>query len=857
MDICKRHRYIGARYILLCLILCLWCNSSYSQQLSFPSAEGFGRFSTGGRGGKVYNINSLSSASGSGGSCNAGGCSGGEITFHDCLRDRFGVGARTCIFRVGGTIDYGYSPTNAFSIPPYLTIAGQTAPGNGIILRGLELSFYGPDGGHGRNEHDVIIRHIRHRNRFYGSTSQCNIELVSAVYGAYNIIVDHYSAGWNWRSAFGAAYNAKGITYQRILLSEGLAGVYGCASPPGSEISLGALFSSAGSGTAGGMTGHQSGISYLHNYITHFDDRVPFNTDSSMVQAINNVVYNTRSGGWVQTSSSAGSPMEPLVEYINNYLFHGPQAQDTVQPRIVLGAGFTSQPPTGQRALDSQIYLSGNYHNVMRPLLTQPESDFVLPCYDYGQPGAGPVCLNITTTRYAAMPAVPSTVTALQAKQEVLDRKVGAYGRGANGVLLPQGMDTIDLRAIRAMQNGTGGTTSATSTAAACSDGECGETGTYANGTPYTDTDGDGISDSWETAHGLDPNNPADGPAIAGNGYSNLENFINELAGDTAATPSITNGLIAHYPFNDSAATATDATGLGHTGTLLGSPSYGTGAPSLGGGLVLNGTSQGVTIADANDLDLTSAYTLAAWVKPTATLSGFQAAMVKNYTYYLYASSGCAGTAPLGGHTNSHQVCDPTALTAGTWAHLAVTFDGSTVRFYRNGVAVGTPHVTAVLPGVTTGTLQLGTDQFGEWFGGTLDDVRVYARALSPEEVLLLKNYTDTSETPPTMSITTTSGSTAVSIIPITGTATDDVGVTSISVACAPSCGSPAVVCTPACGAAATTVAWSTNVSLQAGVNVVTVTVNDTAAHAVNQQVTITLLAPTFTNQSAPRGRMP
>jgi hypothetical protein len=64
------------------------------------------------------------------------------------------------------------------------------------------------------------------------------------------------------------------------------------------------------------------------------------------------------------------------------------------------------------------------------------------------------------------------------------------------------------------------------STATLCSDGECGETGSYPAGTPYVDTDGDGISDAWETDRGLNPTNAADGPQIAANGYSNTSGRI-------------------------------------------------------------------------------------------------------------------------------------------------------------------------------------------------------------------------------------------------------------------------------------------------------------------------------------------
>jgi hypothetical protein len=384
--------------------------------------------------------------------------------------------------------------------------------------------------------------------------------------------------------------------------------------------------------------------------------------------------------------------------------------------------------------------------------------------------------------------------------------------------------------------------------------------GTYAAGTPYLDTDGDGIADCWEDSHGLNKNNAADGPAIAANGYSNLENFINELAGDIAPAPSITTNLITHYNFNDSAATATDVTGHGHTGTLVGSPTYTAGAPSLGNGMAFNGTTQYVTIPDATDLDLQS-YTLAAWVKPAVSQVTWASVVTKVPSYYLYSSGappGHCATAgvPAGGHGGNEYTCGTTALTTGAWSHVAVTFDSATVRLYVNGVAVGTPWATAVLPAIGTELLQLANSNQGEWFQGTLDEVRVYSRALSPEEVTMLRDFVDPT-TPPALTITTLSGSTLNTTEVVQGSATDDVGVTGISLACAPACGSPVVTCTPACSGTATSVTWTANVPLQLGANVITVSATDGVTTPVTKQVTLTLtMAATITNQGRPLGRI-
>ena len=612
-------------------------------------------------------------------------------------------------------------------IPPYITIAGQTAPGNGIMIRGMEHTIHGPDVGGGFNTHDVIMRHVRLRNKAYATTSQCNVELIGIVYGAYNVIIDHVSGGWNWRSAWGAGYNAKGVTYQWTLLSEGLQGPNGCGSPAGSEVSLGSLFSSIRDGTANGLTGQQSGLSFLHNYVTHFDDRVPFNSNNAMVQAINNVVYNTRSGSYVQNYQSIAG--ENTVEYINNYLQRGPQAQDSTAPRLVLGAGFTSQPPTNTAAANSQIYLSGNYHNVMRPTLTQPETDFVLNCYDYGQPGAGPVCMPISTTRYSAMPTVASTVTAAQARADVLAKKMGAYG------LLAQGMDTIDLRAIRALQNGTGGTTSATSVATACSDGECGETGSYPAGTPYTDTDGDGIADSWETSHGLNPNDAADGPLIATNGYSNLENYLNELAGDTPVSPMAPQ-LLLHWPLSEtSGLAAADVTGHGYTGTLIGSPTW---RP----GLTFNGSTQYVSNT-ALPWTTGQSITVALWVKtPGGTPGGaFSVGMATNRIGAHIPYSDNVLYWDYGPSFPAARITTNFAPYLNKWTHVALVSNGTNFKgIYLNGQLV-TSDTSAGAPTVALTGVEVGRYNVGggiAWHTGLIRDFRLYNTVLTTAEIQAL-----------------------------------------------------------------------------------------------------------------------
>jgi hypothetical protein len=204
----------------------------------------------------------------------------------------------------------------------------------------------------------------------------------------------------------------------------------------------------------------------------------------------------------------------------------------------------------------------------------------------------------------------------------------------------------------------------------------------------------------------------------------------------TSTSPDITTGLVGHWSFDN---TAQDSSGNANHATLTGSPTYTTGKVGTGA-LSLNGTSQYAQAPDANTLDLSNPFTLSAWVNPSVALSDFRSILVKNYTYFLYGSvsSYCGAGSVLGGFGGG-TVCQASPLPANTWTHLALTYNGSTLALYRNGNP--TPVVTASATGTptnTTGTLQIGASQYGEYFNGKIDDVRVYNRALSGMDIQAL-----------------------------------------------------------------------------------------------------------------------
>jgi hypothetical protein len=194
---------------------------------------------------------------------------------------------------------------------------------------------------------------------------------------------------------------------------------------------------------------------------------------------------------------------------------------------------------------------------------------------------------------------------------------------------------------------------------------------------------------------------------------------------------------VAAFSFDEGAGpTAHDTTGHGNDGTTANTAWA---AGKYGGALSFNGTSSWVTVADAPTLDLTTASTLEAWVKPDALGATWRTVIFKatasGMVFSLYANQ--AATRPvaqvnIGGEQNA---IGPAALPLNAWAFLAATYDGATLRLYVDGVLVSSRDVAGAIP-VSTGPLRIGGNAvWPEWYSGLIDNVRVYDRALSQEEL--------------------------------------------------------------------------------------------------------------------------
>jgi glucose/arabinose dehydrogenase/fibronectin type 3 domain-containing protein len=219
-------------------------------------------------------------------------------------------------------------------------------------------------------------------------------------------------------------------------------------------------------------------------------------------------------------------------------------------------------------------------------------------------------------------------------------------------------------------------------------------------------------------------------------GSNNLSGFSNIAEATTGTAPPTPSGLVGAWAFSEGAGmTTADLSGNGNTGTLVG-PAW-TATGHSGNALSFSGTSL-VRVPNAASLNLGSAMTLSAWIRPTATMSGWRTIMQKEPDAYFLNASASTAMRPAGGATiGSGQpiVVGPVANPLNAWTHVALTYDGTQLRLFVNGQQVATNNASGPIQ-TSTGQLSIGGNTpYGEYFTGIIDDVRVYNRALSQSEI--------------------------------------------------------------------------------------------------------------------------
>jgi hypothetical protein len=206
--------------------------------------------------------------------------------------------------------------------------------------------------------------------------------------------------------------------------------------------------------------------------------------------------------------------------------------------------------------------------------------------------------------------------------------------------------------------------------------------------------------------------------------------------------------LVAHWKLNDNAATTdvVDATGNGHTGTASANTDTLTVAGKLSTALeFVTASSRYVSVAGHADLGLTAGGTICLWVKwdgTSATSGGAVMRVLGKYLSYYLRLSGADGSLSFYPNLSASPVTTAAgAIVSGTWRHIAVSFDSSGRKIYVNGVDATVLAGDATLPPANTTALILGgyTTTSG-FFGGCLDDVRIYNRPLSAQEIRAIYN---------------------------------------------------------------------------------------------------------------------
>lgn len=459
----------------LSVISMMFSTELSTQPIAFPGAEGGGKYSVGGRGGEVVKVTNLNDS--------------GEGSLREAVNQ---PGARTIVFDVSGTIML----ESRLSIrQDSITIAGQTAPGDGITIGGHEMFI---------QANHVIIQHIRFRS---GDVADREVD---ALWGRFNnhIMIDHVSASWGIDEVL-SIYANDSTTVQWSIISEGL---YNSVHDKGLR-------------SYGGIWGGFN-TTFHHNLMAHNASRVPriagegTTVRSENLDIRNNIFYN-----WGINSMYGGENSK--VNVVANYYKPGPATRDNVRSRIVL-------PYDDQ----SRWYIEGNYVEGDSAISADNWSGELRFFYD-----ATPEMRAYDPFPYAEV----KTYTPHEAFNLVLEHA---------GATLPR-RDPIDKRIINEVRTGTATYDGSSElnyrtrysidepTGIIDSQDDVGGWPEMKSEEPPVDSNGDGVPDEWAIANGFDVDTPLN-KTYASDGYTYLEKYLHSLSSPITTTPR----QIAQIPQN-------------------------------------------------------------------------------------------------------------------------------------------------------------------------------------------------------------------------------------------------------------------------------------------------------------------
>ncbi len=484
---------------------------------AFPGAEGFGRYTTGGRGGNVYHVTNLKDNNAKG-----------------SLRWALSQpGPRTIVFDVSGTIHL----TSELRMPGNTTLAGQTAPGDGICLADYPVSV-------GSNS---IIRYIRFRlgNKNVKQNGADGWDGLSGMDGS-DMIIDHCSVSWSIDECC-SIYGNHNTTLQWSIVSQSL---------------VNSGHSKGAHGYGGNWGG--SGSSFHHNLIIHHGSRTPrlgpregTQTDERMDMR-NNVIYNFGGNGCY-----GGEGMN--VNIVNNYYKPGPGSPTGTKGRRIAGVGIRTQSycatyPGFTPMMDvwGTYFVEGNVNSKY--------ADVTRDNWNYGMYNQIDTSSSATDGTWNDQVKKDirldepidfihvTTHSAADAYEKVLDYAGASLSRDSHDALMVS--DTRDgVATFTGKGNGKGFINSQDDNKPADAPDNWSPWPTLNSLEAPTDTDGDGMPDEWELANGLDPNYADDRNDLTEEGYTMLEVYLASLVEDITIAQNeggtIEGGIFEYDPVED------------------------------------------------------------------------------------------------------------------------------------------------------------------------------------------------------------------------------------------------------------------------------------------------------------------